>query len=373
MAKAVTALDKSQVPDELSIALNPIEVASILKLAPTAIVEFSYGDFVPNAHAFNTFLEANVTPGVTKKLTRNRVIHLIKQLAMDLNSGGLNTLSMICLGKGECPRYADCSIVKSGEPAPVSLPCPLEKMEALNHVRGLASDFGEGRTYADQLMIQGVAGVEMLKTRVYATMSSMPDSVIEVGKGTDNSGNAIFDKVENPNFKILSSLLKQEQLLLKGLHLTQEQRLKIDGGKSVTADVLIADLKGAMQKLAREHKTNGLEIQDATILSQEAKGLQDLKDTTNERVQNTTQHFTDGQGKDRPGTSPESFTKVSDTARDITASLGDIPTAKGDFGSLTKQQRRTEPNLSQPVINGRSPFEQDTFTGSDANSMDEAE
>jgi hypothetical protein len=364
-----TANDKSGLPAELSVQQNPLDIKEILLKAPETVLVFTYGDFIPGAVAFNQYLEANVQPGKQMQMTKVRVVQLIKHLAFTMNSGGLASLPMLCLDD-ECPRAADCPIRLIGEPAPIGEQCPIEKAEGLNHVRGLSKDFGTGRSYADQVMIQAVSAIQMLKTRVFADLASHPDPIMEVEKGIDARGNVVRDKVENPNFKILQNLTKQEQILLKGLHLTQEQRIKMEASSIKTTDMLIGDLREKLQKIQRDNKSEGLDIIDADII---------VKDEINEEI-----HSGDGSNesgthqKQTPGDTPIDTNRVSP---DKNGAAGDIGQRLESMDGPKKDYRSTEPGSTEPSNKsylGQSPFSgrgsggQNSDSGSNANSMEEA-
>lgn len=254
-------LDKETLPTELSTQQHNVDVKNIIALNEGDSITFSYGDYVAGAEAFNQYLEANIPPGKMLTLDRNRCLSLIKQLALTLNTGGLASLPQICLAE-DCDRYNSCPIVLSRLPPPVGEACPIEKMEALNHVRKLAADFGSDRTYADQLMIQGVGGLQILKSRVFSDMSNNPSPVVESDKGIDPRGNVIKEKVANPNFDVLNMIMKAELVLLKGLNMTAQERMKNMLNSARTTDAQAASYRKKLAELKSKHGIENSDIID---------------------------------------------------------------------------------------------------------------
>jgi len=255
----------SKIPSELQTSSNEIEISTIIALPnDTDKVTFNQGDTIKNAYAFNQYLAANVVSGTPLVMTKSQVMSMVKKLSMQLSNGGLDSLAMVCTDT-ECPRYHSCSIVQSGMPAPVGEQCPIEKAEVANHMKRLALDFDDLPSYADQLTVQGVVGCELLKARVYADMANNPDAVIEVGKGMDRQGNPIVDRVDNPNQKIWAQINKTEQTLLKSLHMTMEQKKKIEeGSKKKTPDAIRELYKERLRQLKEKNKL-GDDIIDVDI------------------------------------------------------------------------------------------------------------
>lgn len=145
--------------------------------------------------------------------------------------------------------------------------CPVEKAELANHVRRLGKDFEDLPSYADQLLVQGVAACEIIKSRVYADMSASPNAVITVGRGVDKFGNAITDRTDNPNYRIWSNIHQTEQKLLKSLHMTLDQRKKLEGANSKRdPNNLRALYRKRLQELKSRNKV-ALDVIDITTQS----------------------------------------------------------------------------------------------------------
>jgi hypothetical protein len=253
--------DKESVPQELTTHQNQLSVTDILDIAPGNFVEFSYGDFIPNADGFNTYLEANCQPGQVIKIERDHCIALIKSLAMNLNSAGLTSLPMLCLAE-ECVIYDSCPLATSGMDVPKGKPCPIERTQSLNYVRNLQADFGEGRTFVDQILINAVAGTQMLLGRVNGEMSKNPNPIVEVDKGVDARGNVIREKVENPAYKAMNTLQKSQQSMLKALAMTQEQRLKVDGSGQKSSDQHATSIKQKLKEVRMKSKSTSLDVEE---------------------------------------------------------------------------------------------------------------
>ena len=261
--------DMEPLPLDLAPATVARDVREIIAMEPGDRVHFRYGDFVPNADAFNHYIEANVSPGVKITLERDHCLKLIKEMAMSLNASGLNSLPMLCLGK-ECSVYDSCPLQRSGMELPIGEPCPVEKTAALSTVRRLQTDFGEGRTAVDQIQLSGVAALELLKGRVYGAMSKDPSPVIEVKKGIDNRGDAIIDKVDNPAYKALSQIHNLQQTLLKSLHLTNEQRKKAEMAEGKPKDKTIEKMKEKLRALKMNKNSQSLGIIDLNPSTEES-------------------------------------------------------------------------------------------------------
>lgn len=341
-------LDREQVPEELTVSKNPVALDTILSLPEGEEVEFNYGDFIPNATSFNQYLEANVRPGDTLKLERNACLTLIKRLTDTLNTGGLSSLPMVCM-KEDCDKYQSCTIAQAGIPVPVGEPCPLERSEILNHVRNLAKDFGGDRTYADQLLIQGVAGIEVLKGRTMAELAKQPKVIVTAEKGTDNHGNVIKEKVANPAFTVLNNLTKNELSLLKSLSMTAQERMKNDLNRAKTADEQAAAYRAKLAKLRSEGvgAYDETEVQDAefTVLNEE--------ENEQSRAEGQVHGGTDGRsGEDAGGSNTP-----HDGGRRASGEDG-IPTTTGsESGSNENMEPETGVDEGSQPTNGRDRFE----------------
>jgi hypothetical protein len=373
--KPSTEIDKSQIPAELSVQQSALDIRQLLTKADGDKVNFTYGTYIPGAVAFNQYLEANVGPGDTKVMTKGAVIKMIKQLALTLNSGGLASLPMLCLSK-DCPRYESCPIKAIGEQVPVGEPCPVEKTEALAHVRGLSEDFGQGRTYADQIMIQGVSSVQVIKSRVMSDLSRHAAPVIKVNKGVDAQGRVVRELTENPNIGVLAKLQKQEHLLLKGLHLTQEQRKKLEGQETITSDVVLSQLKNKLHELRRSSGTEGLEIKDIEVNQVTEEELSD-----GEPVEEVLRGGVEGNvGTDTPGSEGEGGQSDKGERLSSDTDAGDITTRSGRVAQEVKDYRSDERKgsteggrnyIGQSPFKGRSPGRPNSNPRPDADSMEE--
>ncbi len=378
--KPSDANDKSQVPDELTVQATPLSIKQVLALPDGDIIAFTYGTYIPGATAFNQYLEANVGPGDTKNMLKSAVIKMIKHLALTLNSGGLAALPMICL-KEECIRWESCPVRLVGEQVPTGRGCPVEKTEVLAHVRGLSEDFGAGRTYADQIMIQGVSSVQVIKSRVMSDLSKYSAPVVKVKKGVDAQGRVVKELVENPNINLLAKLQKQEHLLLKGLHLTQEQRKKLEGHEAVTSDVVLSSLKKKLQELRRTAGTEGLEIQDAEIKvhTVDETMFEDGEDQNVDKEilrggEQGDVSSDSGDAKSQAGLADkDKLSSLDSNASDIRECSGRVDQEIKDYRTVKprRSEESRESYIGQSPFRGRSPGRPDANTRSDADSLEE--
>jgi len=377
MEKSLSTLSysaTSRIPSELTNQSREINVAEILALPNDSdVVTFNSGDTILNAHAFNQYLEANIDTGKTLAMTKEQILSMVKKLSLQLSHGGLDSLAMVCTGD-KCIRYHSCSIAQAGMTPPVGDSCPIEKSIVLNHVKRLAADFDDLPSYADQLMVQGVAACEILKERVYADMARNPQAVIEVGKGVDRKGNMVTDRVDNPNQKIWAQVNKIEQGLLKSLHMTQEQKKKIeDDTKRKTPDELRNLYKERLRQLKEKNKIDE-DVIDITpnptkeddheeVLSGVARG----SSNTN-KVGQTTRGSRD---EDPDFNTP----LASGTTRDSRESSGVVGDPEEGLGKNWPIKRgRGRPRKQNPSLNnepGGNDGTKDPVIGPDDSSMEE--
>ena len=354
-----TRLDKDRVPDELSVTRQPVHMKYILSVLPGDKITFSYGDFIPNAISFNQYLEANVRPGDTMKLERNSCLTMIKRLTDTLNTGGLDALPMVCMGAA-CDKYQSCNIRLAGIPLQIGEPCPLERTDILNHVRKLSHDFGGERTYADQLLIQGVAGMEVLKSRAMAEMAKHPTVIIELSKGVDSQGNVIKEKAANPAFELLNKLSKNELSLLKALAMTAQERMKNDANRAKTADEQAAGYRKRLAKLkaARDSDAAQDEVDvEVTILEEEILDAE-IKEVRSRTEPGTTQRV-DG---------PSHQSSQGDECKGTTGDLGESTGSVGGEGQSNGPAKRRDGRESFEFNPGLSPFNQRGGDSTDSDS-----
>ena len=204
--------------------INIVEVIHLKKDSDKITV--AYNDIIENTPAFNAYVKSNFKFGEIKVFTKKQLITLIRTLNNQLNSMGLDEMSMVCMGT-ECVRWASCSLQLSGIDVPEGDPCPIEKTEATTYVQKICQEYkADIATFADRLIVSELAACHLIKTRILASMAITPDPVISVGKGVDRSGEVITDKVENPHFRALDNIISLEQKLLKSLSITRDQQIR---------------------------------------------------------------------------------------------------------------------------------------------------
>jgi hypothetical protein len=348
------------IPQELTPSGKKYDIKDILDLKNDSdIVNFYQGDSIENAQAFNDYIEANSSVNKPIVLTKVQILALISKLSLKLTHCGLDALPMLCIGK-DCIRWTSCSLQLSGVSVPLGERCPIEISEIATHIKRLANDLDEMPTYSDQLMVQGVAACELLKSRIFADMSSNPRILISVGKGVDKRGNAITETVGNPNHELWSQINRTEERLLKGLHMTLEQRKKANMAvNQKNTHTLRAMYKERLVQLKKKQS-----LLNVTIDADRYKVTKEIK--VDEKV------FSEPRGESvQPADSSESNITDNGTTGNNKRVYTNMERSEARIRQINERRNRNgEQNTGGAAKSGGDEGTDDTVTGPDADSLE---
>jgi len=326
----------------------------------TSLITFNEGDYIKDFPAFNDFLTISLQKQKKLTITKKNGIALIKGISRQVSCHGIDHLAMKCLGTA-CMKYHTCVINTSGGTVPVGESCPIESSEILQHLKGFAADFEDLPSYADKVMVHNVVQCEIIKSRILSDMSTSPTVTVEVAKGIDRKGNAVMEKVANPNQKALSDICRMQERLMKCLSMTLEQKRREQGNKKRKTD---SDIMALYQQRLREfEQTKGIRpIIDITSPAVQSHPVSQGVSNENSTVQGSANRRTSGESS--PNGLPDS-TNIGDkqpSIRPLGSTQEELRRLSGIAKTSTNKKSRTD-DFSELDQSGGIQVSGDAFNG----------
>ncbi|RMG66900.1 MAG: hypothetical protein D6710_12005 [Nitrospirae bacterium] len=202
--------------------------------------------------------------GVTIPADKLSIIHGFMDRA---KFGHQAALPMVCRGN-KCPLINVCPLKEAGLDLPVGKKCPVEKSVieqwVFRTMESLDIDPDDPEYAVDMDMVYELAGIELLRMRLAASLAEEPDVYREKIVGYSPQGDPIYDDKPNMSLLLLEKYSKVVAKLRDQLVATRKSQAqvgKLAGDKSVRS----ANILEKAKRIA-ERRASSRDIEDAEII-----------------------------------------------------------------------------------------------------------